>query len=420
MGKVPDTNSFSMQDVVNAGVAGDDLVELFANANPNGFDPAYVGDKTNLLNFRNYNNEPAVDLPYTHNWADGDDGNWLLEGGAQISSSLLQLIQTGGKATININQTENKQVTFSFSHIGNSGTLHQEYNGVGTTGSANPAPWTPPLQPVGINPFFLESYSGGMSYSAVTIDYFKPPFPADVRYVWRADEGSGGVIADPINGGNLGATGNQANVWEASGKNGSAIKNVGGSNDYWEAIPKLNFVPGAISFWYKNGGVPTGTNWLINNCAGGSSVSKYGGWNIQINGTPNLIYMQGNNNGGVASSSRRSHLYTDPNNWAGSYDWIHIVVNILGLGVAETDHEIYYNGIKQTRLSESGSATGMVFDTNSKCRFLNQIRTDSATTPAYNPNPDSMALDEIYYWARALTAQEVLDLYNEGNGNFYE
>ena len=56
---VPDTDTFAMSDVVTEIGAGDDLVELFALSNPDGFDPTYVGDKTNLLNFRNYNNNPT-------------------------------------------------------------------------------------------------------------------------------------------------------------------------------------------------------------------------------------------------------------------------------------------------------------------------------------------------------------------------
>ena len=56
---VPDTDTFSLQDVVDEfskiDPQPDDLVDCFANANANDFDPAYEGSKDRLSNFRNYN-----------------------------------------------------------------------------------------------------------------------------------------------------------------------------------------------------------------------------------------------------------------------------------------------------------------------------------------------------------------------------
>lgn len=55
MAKVPDTETFSLQDVVNVvGPSSNDLVQCFADAYSDGFDPLYEGSKNNLLNFRNY------------------------------------------------------------------------------------------------------------------------------------------------------------------------------------------------------------------------------------------------------------------------------------------------------------------------------------------------------------------------------
>ena len=52
---VPNTTTFSLQDVVTEVVpTTNDLIDCFADANANEFDAAYRGDKTNLLNFRNY------------------------------------------------------------------------------------------------------------------------------------------------------------------------------------------------------------------------------------------------------------------------------------------------------------------------------------------------------------------------------
>jgi hypothetical protein len=51
---VPNTFTFSLQDVIDEIGSGDDLVEAFDLAHPAGFDPAYEGDHDRLLNFRNY------------------------------------------------------------------------------------------------------------------------------------------------------------------------------------------------------------------------------------------------------------------------------------------------------------------------------------------------------------------------------
>jgi hypothetical protein len=55
---VPDTNTFSLQDVVDQFVKvnppPDDLVDCFASAQSNFFDPSYEGNKDRLSNFRNY------------------------------------------------------------------------------------------------------------------------------------------------------------------------------------------------------------------------------------------------------------------------------------------------------------------------------------------------------------------------------
>jgi hypothetical protein len=59
---VPNTDTFTMIDVQTEIGSGDDLVELFSLAGGL-FDPLYVGDKTNLLNFRNYNDDLPFNVP---------------------------------------------------------------------------------------------------------------------------------------------------------------------------------------------------------------------------------------------------------------------------------------------------------------------------------------------------------------------
>jgi len=55
MARIPDTDNFSLQDVVDFIIdAAHDLVDCFARAIDSLFDPAYKGGKDSLYNFRNY------------------------------------------------------------------------------------------------------------------------------------------------------------------------------------------------------------------------------------------------------------------------------------------------------------------------------------------------------------------------------
>ena len=61
---VPDTNTFTLQDVVTeVNPTTDDLVDCFADAVASKFDSNYSGSKNSLLNFRNYG---AVTLTTFH------------------------------------------------------------------------------------------------------------------------------------------------------------------------------------------------------------------------------------------------------------------------------------------------------------------------------------------------------------------
>lgn len=56
---VPDTNTFSLQDVCNV-VGGNTLQEAFNNAIEIQFDPNYIGHRDRLYNFRNYGNNFTI------------------------------------------------------------------------------------------------------------------------------------------------------------------------------------------------------------------------------------------------------------------------------------------------------------------------------------------------------------------------
>jgi hypothetical protein len=65
MASVPDTDNFSLQDVVNVIGGPGSLVACFTYAVDSYFDPAYKGSKTSLLNFRNYQ-EPYIAVNNTY------------------------------------------------------------------------------------------------------------------------------------------------------------------------------------------------------------------------------------------------------------------------------------------------------------------------------------------------------------------
>ena len=56
---VPNTTTFNMDDVKNAVGNYDNLYDLFKFADSAQFDSQYSGNKDNLLNFRNYGNQPV-------------------------------------------------------------------------------------------------------------------------------------------------------------------------------------------------------------------------------------------------------------------------------------------------------------------------------------------------------------------------
>ena len=75
MGQVPDNWDYGLRDVKDAiGGGVESLRDCFDNANTDGFDPAYEGDKNSLRNFRNYDHEPpAEDINFTVEIRDEQD-----------------------------------------------------------------------------------------------------------------------------------------------------------------------------------------------------------------------------------------------------------------------------------------------------------------------------------------------------------
>ncbi len=59
MPSVPNTTTFDMDDVKTAVGNYNNLADFFKFADSAQFDPLYSGNKDNLLNFRNYGNQPV-------------------------------------------------------------------------------------------------------------------------------------------------------------------------------------------------------------------------------------------------------------------------------------------------------------------------------------------------------------------------
>lgn len=75
---VPDTNTFSLQDVIDiVNPASNDLLACFAAADANKFDPYYEGDKDSLLNFRNYDSDgPPTGAEVFYWYGDENGSSW--------------------------------------------------------------------------------------------------------------------------------------------------------------------------------------------------------------------------------------------------------------------------------------------------------------------------------------------------------
>ena len=102
MANVPNTTTFCLTDVT-AVVGGQCLTAAITNAGSVGWDAAYCGDKTCLLNFRNYSSAPPISLVTEfcyYGGADCMDGTYILRcctgayySSASISSNNYQCVR---------------------------------------------------------------------------------------------------------------------------------------------------------------------------------------------------------------------------------------------------------------------------------------------------------------------------------------
>lgn len=214
---------------------------------------------------------------------------------------------------------------------------------------------------------------------------------------WRFDEASGLIAHDSVSGFN--GTASNASIFDSVGKNGSGIKLDNQHYiDYGDIYKWTTSQPYSVSFWAKRN---TGTvqfavvlsnfdaslNCLFDLYFGTENFSFV----IQQGGIANRAAILANN---IAQ-------YTD-------LAWNHYVFTYAGDRNAN-NIKVYKNGVEWTdkTVTNALTATGVLGGI---------LQTGRRHTTTYATD---FQLDELGLWNRALSANEVAELYNQGNGRFY-
>tara|TARA_R110002124_G_C8801793_1_gene502502 strand:+ start:139 stop:864 length:726 start_codon:yes stop_codon:yes gene_type:complete len=229
---IPDTNTFSLQDVVDVFVKispqPDDLQGCFNSADGNEFDPSYVGSKDRLSNFRNYGGQ----------WP----GKFTLIFGQQLSSSSSWINQVQSLSSAYIG----RDVKFVWHYIsGSSYSSDLQVGGDATLGTTT---------------FDFDTYSGTAwqtsrsnesSYSSVS--WFDiATGTTDLRWNKRANSappsGTTGLSPPPYTGGN------STYYYAEASSNGNPSKN------FWLRSPTVSITSGNqdVDYWRGNLGTTMG------------------------------------------------------------------------------------------------------------------------------------------------------------------
>lgn len=162
---------------------------------------------------------------------------------------------------------------------------------------------------------------------------------------------------------------------------------------------KVPGVPFAISVWFKAADISRSQT-LIK--ADGGEYNVYSGYWLQLGagGTGTLSFNIGNNNG-VTNSSGRNSITTPAVIIANT--WYHVVINVRGAN----DMDVYINGVKNNNCTYSGTASSMVFCTQSN----QQIGVLGFFMGSNNSEYEGL-MDDYRIYKKILSAQEVAGLYN--------
>lgn len=207
---VPNTNTFSLQTVVGV-VGGDDLQEVFSLSVDSYFDPAYKGDKSNLLNFRNYT-IPSISIPTVVSPTYSNLASTHCDGSGNVSSDGGGAITERGVCWSTTSGTE----TATGNHATIPGTT-----GVFTAYMTSLSPSTTYYMKMYAKNSAGTGYSGELSFTTQ---------PVSLTYTssgsWTCPSGVSSVTVECIGGGGAGgpATGNPSRA--GGGAGGSYARSV--------------------------------------------------------------------------------------------------------------------------------------------------------------------------------------------------
>jgi len=228
----------------------------------------------------------------------------------------------------------------------------------------------------------------------LTIFLISAAFPAaSITAYWNFTEGAGTTATDEVGGlvlnvSNSWAAGivNEAAVFDATHPNNNLSSHDGTAID---GMSGINGTDNSLSFWvYRTGAT---NSFLVSNRDDGSPTND-GTFYVQMNGGKIKVF---DGWGGGAPTTNITTLNT----------WEHFVVTFNS-----TQITIYQNGTLSVIIPHPG---GSAMNTTLPLHFF-QYAGGTA-----DGNTTDLRLDEIGWWSRTLTPDEVSDLWNAGAGEFY-
>lgn len=224
-----------------------------------------------------------------------------------------------------------------------------------------------------------------------------PPFPSDgLTHYYRFDEESGTATKNQITNNN--ATANNSRVLGSSGFHNNGADFTQG-NDYitsadLKSLGSMMAEPMSFSFWINL----TDDNFRVVSVFYGDYLS----FNIYIDNNKPTVYFRSSNGNTYACNANYS-LST------GQWYLLTFVFD-----APERDVKFYVDGDEKTItvIHNTGAPTGF-------SDFGDDIRIGCRDVRGSYDSFFDAKLDELAVWNRALTEQEITDLYNAGNGLFY-
>ncbi len=205
---------------------------------------------------------------------------------------------------------------------------------------------------------------------------------------WEFDEASGAAINDSFGSNNLAVVGTY--LANQSGKLGAAYSLAPGYA--YRSNKILSAFPFSFSWWIKmNSG---SANRIATNVSG---ANYYG---VEIGLDYNQCMVQFGNGAGSGSANRKSYQLSGS---VSTGVWHHVAVVVNSHG----NFTYYLDGIQKTGFVASGSASSTSFAAGGL-----YVGKPWGSSTAYA----NCSSDQVAFWNRALTAQEVASLYTSGDG----